>query len=91
MIIKNIVKLSNTYLCLHALQGNNISLPVEGGIISLKHKRRFYKINKRKQLEVELKETAINQETLHNFESELFKLILEIHNPEIPFTEKEVD
>jgi len=36
------------------------------------------------------KEYSINQETLSHFTTELNRLILEICNPEIPFTEKEV-
>ncbi|MFK7812389.1 MAG: PD-(D/E)XK nuclease family protein [Maribacter sp.] len=36
------------------------------------------------------KDSIISQETLSNFQQELKKLILEICNPEIPFTEKEV-
>ena len=69
---------------------NKIELPVEAGIISFKSLNagllRFaYKPDGSKT-----KDYSITSETLDAFEIELKKLISEIYNPDINFTEKEV-
>jgi hypothetical protein len=71
---------------------NQITLPVEAGIVSFKNlKDGFLKFSKKDKLgRGAIKETLITQETLDNFYTELKTLILEICNPNIPFTEKEV-
>lgn len=80
-----------TYAYMMQLQ-NNINLPVEAGIISFKNLSAgvlsFAK--KDKSGNGAKKDTLITQETLDNFKIELKNLILEICNPNIPFTEKEV-
>lgn len=54
---------------------------IESGIISFKNLRSgFMKVNKRE----------IDKNTLDEFESQLNKVIVEIYNLEIPFTEKEI-
>jgi len=74
----------------------NISIPftnpVEAGIISFKNlKAGFLKFSKKDKIgNGAKKDTLITQNTLDNFYNELKSLILEICNPEIPFTEKEV-
>ena len=69
-----------------------INLPVEAGIISFKNlKEGFLKFAKKdKAGNYAKKNTLITNDTLTNFETELKKLILEICNPKIDFTEKEV-
>ena len=53
---------------------------IESGIISFKNlKAGFMKVNKR----------AIQQEDMNSFVHELKRLLSEIYNPEISFTEKE--
>ena len=66
--------------------------PVEAGIISFKNLNSgFLKFAKKdKASAYAKKETLITPETLDNFYTQLKSLILEICNPEIPFTEKEV-
>jgi hypothetical protein len=64
------------------------SLPIEAGIFSFKNLNSgFLKFAEK---EGRNKNTTITEATLQNFEAELKKLILEICNPEIPFTEKEL-
>ncbi|MCH4552280.1 PD-(D/E)XK nuclease family protein [Aestuariibaculum lutulentum] len=71
---------------------NQINLPVEAGIISFKNLSagvlKFAK--KDKSGYGAKKEVLITQETIDNFKIELKNLILEICNPNIPFTEKDV-
>jgi hypothetical protein len=70
----------------------DITLPVEAGIISFKNLDagflRFAK--KDKSGNGAKKDFLITNETIDNFKVELKQLILEICNPKIPFTEKEV-
>ncbi|MDD7884816.1 PD-(D/E)XK nuclease family protein [Flavivirga sp. 57AJ16] len=70
---------------------NQIKLPVEAGIISFKNlSKGFLKFSKKdKAGAYAKKETLITQEILDDFSKELKKLILEICNINIPFTEKE--
>ncbi|GAA4305268.1 PD-(D/E)XK nuclease family protein [Aestuariibaculum suncheonense] len=71
---------------------NEIKLPVEAGIISFKNLSagvlKFAK--KDKPGYGAKKDVLITNETLYNFKNELKNLILEICNPNIPFTEKDV-
>ncbi|GAA3643908.1 PD-(D/E)XK nuclease family protein [Flavivirga jejuensis] len=71
---------------------NKIQLPVEAGIISFKNlSKGFLKFSKKDKAGTYAKKDAlITQETLDNFSRELIQLILDICNPNIPFTEKEV-
>lgn len=71
---------------------NNISFPIEAGIISFKNLNSgFLKFAKKnKDGKGAQKDTFITSETIENFSTELIKLILEIYNPNIPFTEKEI-
>lgn len=66
--------------------------PIEAGIISFKNlKSGFLKFSKKdKNGNGAKKKSLITQETLDSFYTQLKSLILEICNPEIPFTEKEV-
>ena len=74
------------------LLSNEITLPVEAGIVSFKNlKAGFLKFSKKDKAGNGAKKDAlITQETLDDFYVELKTLILEICNPNIPFTEKEV-
>jgi len=68
-----------------------IDLPVEAGIISFKNlKEGFLKFAKKESAFSRTKNALITDDTLIDFELELKKLILEICNPNINFTEKEV-
>jgi len=68
-----------------------IDLPVEAGIISFKNlKEGFLKFAKKESPFSRTKNALITDDTLIDFELELKKLILEICNPNINFTEKEV-
>ena len=79
-----------TYVLMQHLNAK-IELPVEAGIISFKNlSKGFLKFGKKDALRSRNKDNEISQETLDHFSKELKKLILEICNPEIPFTEKEV-
>ncbi|WP_027137973.1 PD-(D/E)XK nuclease family protein [Gaetbulibacter saemankumensis] len=71
---------------------NKITLPVEAGIISFKNLNAgFIKFTKKdKAGNGAKKDTLITQETINNFNKPLKILILEICNPDIPFTEKEI-
>jgi ATP-dependent helicase/nuclease subunit B len=66
--------------------------PVEAGIISFKNLNAGFLTfaKKDKAGAYAKKDTLITPETLDDFYTELKSLILEICNPEIPFTEKEV-
>ena len=68
-----------------------LKFPVEAGIISFKNlSEGFIKFAKKEKPGNSKKDTNITEDTLSNFEVELKKLITEICNPNIPFTEKEV-
>ncbi|HEX9600439.1 MAG TPA: PD-(D/E)XK nuclease family protein, partial [Mariniflexile sp.] len=69
-----------------------INLPIEAGIISFKNLNAgFLKFAKKdKSGYGAKKDFLITNETITNFKVELKQLILEICNPNIPFTEKEV-
>ncbi|WP_336127434.1 PD-(D/E)XK nuclease family protein [Mesoflavibacter sp. CH_XMU1422-2] len=67
-----------------------LKFPVEAGIISFKNlSEGFIKFAKRESSRGK-KDTNITEDTLSDFEVELKKLITEICNLNIPFTEKEV-
>ncbi|CAH8288027.1 PD-(D/E)XK nuclease superfamily protein [Mariniflexile fucanivorans] len=80
-----------TYALMMQLSGD-IKLPMEAGIISFKNlSAGFLNFAKKdKAGAYAKKDTLITQETIDNFTMELKQLILEICNPNIPFTEKEV-
>ena len=67
-------------------------LPIEAGIISLKNlSQGFLKFAKKdKPGAYAKKDTIITQETINSFKVQLKQLIIEICNPSIPFTEKEI-
>ncbi len=68
-----------------------LNFPVEAGIISFKNlKSGFIKFAKKEKSGTSNKDVDITEDTLTEFEIELKKLIIEICNPEIPFTEKEI-
>lgn len=73
-------------------QSEQIKLPVEAGIISFKNlNSSFLKFAKKdKTGPYAKKDTLITKETLNMFSEELKKLILEICDINIPFTEKEI-
>ena len=68
------------------------SKPLEAGIISFKNlSAGFLKFSKKdKAGKGAHKDSIITQETFDNYLSELYQLVLEICNVNIPFTEKEV-
>ena len=67
------------------------NLPIEAGIISFKNLGSgFLKFSKKDSTFSRSKDSLITNETLIAFETELKNLILEICNPEIDFTEKEI-
>ncbi|WP_417885439.1 PD-(D/E)XK nuclease family protein [Zunongwangia sp.] len=69
----------------------NLPLPVEGGIISFKNlKSGLLKFAKREKPRGGTKNHLIDEEIFSDFEIQLQKLIIEICNPEVPFTEKEI-
>ncbi|APY08369.1 hypothetical protein BWZ20_08685 [Winogradskyella sp. J14-2] len=71
---------------------NKIELPIEAGIISFKNLNGgFLKFGKKDSTHTKNKEQLITEDTLSNFEIELKKLITEICNPSVDFTEKELD
>jgi hypothetical protein len=73
-------------------QQNRIELPIEAGIISFKNLNEgFLKFGKKASSHARSKDQLITQETLDDFEIELKKLITEICNPKINFTEKALD
>ncbi|REE27960.1 PD-(D/E)XK nuclease superfamily protein [Winogradskyella pacifica] len=73
-------------------QQNLIQLPIEAGIISFKNLGEgLLKFGKKASSHARSKDQLITNETLDNFEIELKKLILEICNPKLNFTEKELD
>ena len=73
-------------------QKNRIELPIEAGIISFKNLNEgFLKFGKKESSHSRTKDQLITKETLHDFEIELKKLILEICNSDIDFIEKELD
>ena len=73
-------------------QQNRIELPIEAGIISFKNLNEgLLKFGKKSSSHSRTKDQLITQETLDSFEVELKKLITEICNPKVNFTEKEID
>ncbi|WP_458628330.1 PD-(D/E)XK nuclease family protein [Winogradskyella sp. PC D3.3] len=73
-------------------QQNLIALPIEAGIISFKNlSEGLLKFGKKASSHARTKDQLITNETLDNFEIELKKLITEICNPKLNFTEKELD
>ncbi|MBU2921487.1 PD-(D/E)XK nuclease family protein [Winogradskyella psychrotolerans] len=73
-------------------QQNLIVLPIEAGIISFKNLGEgLLKFGKKASSHARTKDQLITNETLDNFEIELKKLITEICNPKLNFTEKELD
>jgi len=68
------------------------STPFEGGVISFKNLQGdyFLKFSKRESINSRTKDPLIAQKTLDNFYVQLKNLILEICNPNIPFTEKPI-
>ena len=73
-------------------QSNQVPLPFEAGIISFKNlKNGFLRFAKKdKSGAYAKKDPLITADTLNHFSIQLKNLILEICNPDIPFTEKEV-
>jgi len=73
-------------------QSNQVPLPFEAGIISFKNlKNGFLRFAKKDKSGAYAKKDAlITADTLNHFSIQLKNLILEICNPDIPFTEKEV-
>ncbi|SFC97669.1 PD-(D/E)XK nuclease family protein [Algibacter pectinivorans] len=72
-------------------QSGAINLPIEAGIISFKNLNKgFLKFAKKESVSSRSKDALITIDTLACFEAELKNLIIEICNPEIDFTEKEV-
>ena len=68
-----------------------LRFPLEAGIISFKNlSAGFLKFAKKESARSRKKETLITEDTLSAFEIELKRLILEICNPKINFTEKEL-
>ncbi|MCM8569738.1 PD-(D/E)XK nuclease family protein [Gramella jeungdoensis] len=78
-----------TYASLIALE-KDLTFPAEAGIISFKNLRSGFLKFEKKEPGSRKKDPLITQETLDLFQSEMKKLIMEICNPEIPFTEKEI-
>ena len=78
-----------TYAYMMQLSGN-IKCPIEAGIISFKNLNNgFLKFSKKdKTGAYAKKDTLITAETMGHFKDQLKQLILEICNPNIPFTEK---
>lgn len=69
---------------------NQVSLPIEAGIISFKNLNAgLLKFSKKESIRGK-KDTLITKETLQEFEIELKTLILEICNPNIDFIEKDI-
>ena len=73
-------------------ENEQFSQPIEAGVISFKNLQGdyFLKFGKKSSSHSKDKQQNISTETLAAFHTELKKLILEICNPEIDFTEKEV-
>ncbi|WP_194766255.1 PD-(D/E)XK nuclease family protein [Tamlana sp. I1] len=71
-------------------QSNQLKLPIEAGIISFKNLSSGFLKFAKKESSKGKKMTLITEETLAAFEIELKNLILEICNPQVDFTEKEV-
>ncbi len=80
-----------TYVYMMHLSGD-IQLPVEAGIISFKNlKKGVLKFSKKdKPGAYAKKDSLITQDTIDHFSKELKQLVIEICNPNVPFTEKEV-
>ena len=84
---KSFQVLSYAYMLVNSKQ---ITLPIEAGIISFKNLNQgFLKFSKKdKSGRGAIKDSIITQNTLDSFGEELKKLIIEICNKTIPFTEK---
>ncbi|WP_370390217.1 PD-(D/E)XK nuclease family protein [uncultured Winogradskyella sp.] len=71
---------------------DKISLPIEAGIYSFKNLNAgLLKFAEKNSAEKTKRNQSITQDTISNFENELHKLLLEIFNPDVDFTEKETD
>ena len=86
---KSFQVLAYAYMMYHSKQ---IQFPIEAGIISFKNlKSGFLKFSEKdKTGPYAKKNSLITEETINSFSLELKKLILEICNPDTPFTEKEI-
>ncbi|MEW4922247.1 PD-(D/E)XK nuclease family protein [Algibacter sp. 2305UL17-15] len=72
-------------------KSNKINLPIEAGIISFKNLGSgFLKFAKKESARGRTKDSLITDDTIAAFEIQLKHLILEICNPNVDFTEKEV-
>ena len=71
-------------------KSKQIKLPIEAGIISFKNLNSGFLKFAKKESTRGKKDTLITNETILAFENELKALIVEICNPDIDFTEKEV-
>ncbi|GGK14455.1 hypothetical protein GCM10007962_05880 [Yeosuana aromativorans] len=80
-----------TYAYMMQFSGK-LKFPIEAGIISFKNlKSGFLKFATKDRVGAYAKkDTLITDETLEHFKVELKSLILEICNPDVPFTEKEI-
>ena len=78
-----------TYASLIALE-KGLKFPAEAGIISFKNLKSGFLKFEQKEAGSRKKDPLITEQTLDLFQTELKKLIVEICNPEIPFTEKEI-
>jgi hypothetical protein len=79
------------YAYMHNSRSQFLS-PIEAGVISFKNLKGeyFLKFAKKESVNSRNKDQLITQETLGNFYVQLKKLILEICDPNIPFTEKPI-
>ncbi|MGB3149934.1 MAG: PD-(D/E)XK nuclease family protein [Maribacter sp.] len=64
--------------------------PLQAGIISLKNLKEGVLVFAKKESVRGPKQTTIDKDILQEFENLLYKLIIEIFNPEIPFLQKQV-
>ncbi|GGI56167.1 PD-(D/E)XK nuclease family protein [Winogradskyella haliclonae] len=72
-------------------QQDIVQFPLEAGIISFKNlKQGLLKFAEKESVYSRKKNHLISEETLQNFETQLKSLIIEICNPDIDFTEKEL-
>lgn len=70
------------------MMSEQISFPVEAGVFSFKNMQSgFLKFTEK---EGRNKKTLIDKETMEAFHAEISRLIFEICNPDVPFTEKEI-
>jgi ATP-dependent helicase/DNAse subunit B len=72
-------------------KNEKLNLPVETGVISFKNlKSGFLNFGLKENATTRKRETAVTEETMENFESQLKRLLLELLDPTIPFTENEI-